>query len=178
VVGALWALDPALANQRQFPAVDWETSYSLYAAQMAPWFARETGPDWPDLRRTVLELLQRGQELRDIAGLVGPEALQDVDRLVLESARIFRELILGQSAYDPNDASSSLKKTHELVALAVTLHRRALGALQRGLPFERLNLGPIRRALAAVRGAPASERADRAAEARTLIEHLGAEAAP
>ena len=30
VAGALWALDAALAHQRQFPAVDWETSYSLY----------------------------------------------------------------------------------------------------------------------------------------------------
>ena len=176
VAGALWALDASLANQRQFPAVDWETSYSLYADQVAPWFVQATSPDWPDLRRTVLELLQRGQELRDIAGLVGPEALQDTDRLVLESARIFRELILGQSAYDPNDASSPLGKTHELVALAVTLHRRALGALQRGLPFERLNLGPIRRSLAALRGAPASEQGERAAAARTLIEALGAEA--
>ena len=26
VAGALWALDPALAHQRQFPAIDWETS--------------------------------------------------------------------------------------------------------------------------------------------------------
>ena len=95
---------------------------------------------------------------------------------MLESARIVRELVLGQSAFDPNDASSPLGKTHELVALAVTLHRRALGALQRGLPFERLNLGPIRRALAALRGAPASEQGERAAAARTLIEGLGAEA--
>ena len=39
VVGALWALDARLAHQRQFPAVDWDTSYSLYAEDSAPWFS-------------------------------------------------------------------------------------------------------------------------------------------
>ena len=40
VVGALWALDARLAHQRQFPAVDWDTSYSLYAdGTTGPWFS-------------------------------------------------------------------------------------------------------------------------------------------
>ena len=39
VVGALWALDPALAQKRQFPAVDWQSSYSLHAEGTAPGFA-------------------------------------------------------------------------------------------------------------------------------------------
>jgi len=52
VVGALWALDPALAQKRQFPAVDWESSYSLHAEGMARGFAELGGPDWPELRRS------------------------------------------------------------------------------------------------------------------------------
>ncbi|MDH4348247.1 MAG: V-type ATP synthase subunit A, partial [Gemmatimonadota bacterium] len=85
VAGALWALDPALAHQRQFPAVDWETSYSLHAEHTAPWFTEHAGPEWSGLRRDTLELLQRERELREIAGLIGPEALQDKDRLLLEA---------------------------------------------------------------------------------------------
>jgi V/A-type H+-transporting ATPase subunit A len=96
VVGALWALDPALAHQRQFPAVDWDVSYSLQADAVAPWFAEHVGPDWDACRRRTLDLMQRERELREIAGLVGPEALQDRDRLLLEAARIVRKRSWGR----------------------------------------------------------------------------------
>jgi V/A-type H+-transporting ATPase subunit A len=172
VTGALWALDPGLAQQRQFPAVDWSTSYSLYADQVAGWFAAEAGADWPELRRGALELLRRGRELREIAGLVGPDALQEADRHTLESARVVQELVLGQSAYDPNDARSSLRKTYRLVGLALALHRRALAAAARGARIEPGELGPIRRALAAVRESAPDDVDARAAVAERLLEGL------
>jgi V/A-type H+-transporting ATPase subunit A len=156
VAGALWALDPGLAHQRQFPAVDWETSYSLHADRTAPWFAANGGPEWPALRRETLELLQRERELREIAGLIGPEALQDKDRLLLEAARLVREAVLAQSAFDPNDALSPVGKTYQLALLARGAYRAGLAALDRGATFDRLNLVPVRRALSAIRwGAPA-----------------------
>jgi V/A-type H+-transporting ATPase subunit A len=173
VAGALWALDPALAQQRQFPAVDWSTSYSLYAEQVAGWFSEAAGGDWPELRRGALELLRRGRELREIAGLIGPDALQDADRLTLESARIVQELVLGQSAYDPNDASSSVHKTYRLVALALALHRQALDVVARGGRVEAAELGPIRRALAAVREAAPDEVEERAGAVDELIGRIG-----
>ena len=46
VAGSLWALDADLAHQRQFPAVDWETSYSLYVEQTTAWFSREVDAGW------------------------------------------------------------------------------------------------------------------------------------
>jgi len=172
VTGALWALDPALAHQRQFPAVDWETSYSLYAEATAGWFAEHAGADWPELRRATLELLQRDRELREIAALVGPEALQDGDRLLLEIARIVRETVLGQSAYDPNDALSPVEKTHLLASLAQRLSRAGRRALDTGTAFEQLDLGPPRRLLAALRRAAPVEVAARAADARAAVEAL------
>jgi V/A-type H+-transporting ATPase subunit A len=170
VVGALWALDPGLAHQRQFPAVDWETSYSLYLHTTADWFAREAGAGWLELRRDLLELLQRGRELREIATLVGPESLQDGDRLVLEVARTIRDVVLGQSAFDPNDAWSSVRKTYRLAMLVRELYRAGQVAIQAGVAFDRLNLGSARRALVAVRNAneAAYERMAVAAEA-TLV---------
>ncbi len=172
VAGALWALDPALAHQRQFPAVDWETSYSLHAEAMGPWFAEHVGRDWPELRRDALALMQRERELREIAGLVGPEALQDRDRLLLEAARVVRETVLGQSAYDPNDARSPVEKTYRLAALAHGLYHAGLKALDAGVPIERIDLAPARRALAAARRAAAEELDARAAEAARAIEAL------
>src|SRR5512146_2101097 len=115
VTGALWALDAALAHQRHFPAVDWSTSYSLYAESVADWFAKEGGPEWMAARTELSALLQRDQELREIAGLVGLSALADVDRLTIEVADLVRDVVLRQSAYDPNDFSSPPRKTYALV---------------------------------------------------------------
>jgi V/A-type H+-transporting ATPase subunit A len=175
VTGALWALDAALANQRQFPAVDWETSYTLYGEQTAPWFSATVAADWPDIRREVLDLLQRDRELREIAGLVGHEALQDRDRLLLEAARVIREVVLGQSAFDPHDAASPVAKTYRLVSLAWRLYRAALAAVEAGTPLERLELAGLRRRLAALRSTPADEFPARAAEAEAAIGAVAGE---
>jgi V/A-type H+-transporting ATPase subunit A len=172
VAGALWALDPALAQQRQFPAVDWGSSYSLQAERLAPWLVREGGVGWAELRRDTLELLQRGRELKDIAGLVGPEALQDADRLTLESARSIQELVLGQSAYDANDAASPLSKTFRLASLALGLHRRGLAALESGMRFDQLEIGRARRAIAAFRGAAPENAEVRRREAEQAVDAI------
>jgi V/A-type H+-transporting ATPase subunit A len=124
--GALWALDPALAHQRHFPAVDWETSYSLYADAMGPWFAREGGPRWTSLRAEVATLLQRDRELREIAGLIGSSALADSDRLVIEAAERVRATVLRQSAYDPKEVSSTPQQTYELVQRCIDDYHAAV----------------------------------------------------
>jgi V/A-type H+-transporting ATPase subunit A len=172
VTGALWALDATLAHQRQFPAVDWETSYSLYAEVTAPWLAEHAGTDWSALRRETLELLQRDRELREIAELVGPDALLDVDRLLLEVAALVREAVLGQSAYDPNDAHSSLEKTHRLATLALAVHRAGRVALERGVTFEQLDLATVRRHLMALRRAGPADIPARASEVQAALEAL------
>jgi len=153
VAGALWALDPALAHQRQFPAVDWETSYTLYADTTAAWFAEHAGAEWPVVRAETLRLLQQERELREIAGLVGADALQDGDRLVLEAARVVRDAVLGQSAYDPDDAYSPLEKTWRLATLTRRLRTEGQRAIESGRLLEQLDLAPARQALAAVRRA-------------------------
>jgi len=172
VAGALWALDSTLAQQRQFPAVDWNTSYSLQADAVAAWLAREGGGDWPDLRRQALELLQRGRDVRDIAGLVGPDALQDGDRLLLETSRVLQELVLAQSAYDANDACSPIRKTYQLARLALELHRRAGEAIGAGRSLDELDLLPVRRSLAALRSAAPDAADGVAAQAERELERL------
>ena len=177
VCGALWALDPALAHQRQFPAVDWETSYTLYAEETTAWFAERVSADWPDLRATLLELLQRERELREIAGLVGPEALQDKDRLLLSAAHLIREVVLGQSAYDPNDAASPVEKTYRLASLAYELYQAALAGLDAGIGLDQLDMEPARRALTNYRNAPAGEAQAWADTASTALARLREQAA-
>jgi V/A-type H+-transporting ATPase subunit A len=172
IVGGLWALDPRLAHQRQFPAVDWDISYSLYAENTAEWFAREAGPDWPELRAETLRLLQRDRELREIAGLVGVDALEDQDRLVLEGARITREFLIGQNAFHPNDAFSTVHKTYHLVRLLWDTMRNGEAALSQGIGFEKLDLASLRSAFAAVRTAALDELDDRISDAEIKIAEM------
>src|SRR5574338_854002 len=154
VVGGLWALDAELAQQRQFPAVDWETSYTLYADLTAEWFRSEVGAEWPALRLSTLTLLQADRELREIVALVGAEALQDADRLLLDVARLLRESVLGQSAYDPNDAWSPVEKTYLLAQLVHEIRAAGAAALERGKTYEQLDLATPGRLLGELRRTP------------------------
>ena len=172
IVGGLWALDAGLAHQRQFPAVDWDISYSLYAENTASWFAREAGPDWPDLRADTLRLLQRDRELREIAGLVGVDALEDQDRLVLEGAQITREFLIGQNAFHPHDAFSTIQKTYHLVRLLWEIMRTGEAALDEGIGFEKLDLASVRSTFAAIRTAPPEMLDQRIAAAEQTVSEM------
>ncbi|MDH3817309.1 MAG: V-type ATP synthase subunit A [Myxococcales bacterium] len=174
VVGALWALDASLAHQRQFPAVDWDISYSLYTDGTTEWFSREGGSDWPELRVETIRLLQRDRELREIAGLVGVDALEDEDRLVLEGARIAREFLIGQNAFHPHDAFSTVAKTYQLLKLLWALMRTGKAALKDGASFEKLDLPAVRRVFGSVKTAAPDALEQRVAEAEQTIADMGA----
>ena len=154
VSGAMWALDASLAHQRHFPAVDWSTSYSLYADACARWFAAEVGEEWPALRREILSLLEQERQLRDVAALVGADALEPRDRLVMEIASLVRELLLRQSAFHRYDASSTVRKTYGMAKAIRQGHVAALASLDAGVSIERTQLEPLRRAVQALREAP------------------------
>jgi len=174
VVGALWALDASLAHQRQFPAVDWDISYSLYTDGTTEWFSREGGSDWPELRVETIRLLQRDRELREIAGLVGVDALEDEDRLVLEGARIAREFLIGQNAFHPHDAFSTVAKTYHLVRLLWEFMRTGEAALKDGVAFEALDLAAVRGAFGAVKTAAPDALDQQISEAGQTISEMRA----
>ena len=169
VAGALWALDAVLAHQRQFPAVDTGTSYSYDAAALLPWFAAHVDPQWPAVRLELMELLERDEKVREIAALVGSEALQDPDRLVLEVARLSRAAVLGQHAFHANDADSPLQKTFRLAQLTCALNRAGLAGLKRGGGFERLPLSAALAAIASLPRTPGPELERSAAAAASLV---------
>ena len=174
VVGALWALNASLAHQRQFPAVDWDTSYSLYADGTTDWFSREGGSDWPDLRAETIRLLQRDRDLREIAGLVGVDALEDEDRLVLEGARIAREFLIGQNAFHPHDAFSSVIKTYHLARLLWAFMRAGEAALEEGVAFNHLDLAGVRVTFGSVKTAAPEELEAQIAKAEEIITGMRA----
>jgi vacuolar-type H+-ATPase catalytic subunit A/Vma1 len=120
----------------------------------------------------VLALLQRDAELREIASLVGNEEMEDRDRLVLAIASLVREHLLGQNAYDPNDATSPLDKTARLAALALAALDASDAALVAGAELDALPLAAFRRAYADVRRASVADQPARIVAAERALGEL------
>ncbi len=129
--GAFLMLDSELAHRRQFPAINWFQSFSLYDAAMTRWFEKEVRPDWGQLRRDCQELLQREEKLREVAAIVGAEGLQDSDHLLLEAAERIRRTFLGQNSYT-DDAFSTPELTGERIAALLKWYEEAGKKLAEG----------------------------------------------
>ncbi len=138
VVGALWALDTDLAHRRHFPAINWLRSYTLYTSLVDPWYRKEVAEDWSELRTWAGEVLQREAELQEIVLLVGPDALQDQERLLIETGKLIREGFLQQNAFHEVDASCSLKKQHTMITMIRQFYNDSQKALQQGVPIEEI----------------------------------------
>ena len=76
---------------------------------------------------------------------MGPDALEDQDRLILETARLLREFLIGQSAYDPADAQSPVTKTWALADAVLRFHHAARERLVAGESMASVDVGAVRR---------------------------------
>jgi V/A-type H+-transporting ATPase subunit A len=137
-IRTFWALDANLAYTRHYPAINWITSYSAYVETVRKWWAESISVDWYELRYQAYRLLQREADLLEIVRLLGPEAIPDEEKLVLDVARMIREGFLQQSAYDEVDAYCPPKKQVMLLNLFVKFHRLAEEALRRGVALKEI----------------------------------------
>ena len=144
IVKVFWGLSAQLAYQRHFPAIDWLTSYSLYVDRLEKWFADEVSPEWNEMRREALRLLQQEAELNEIVRLVGVDALSWKDRLTLEVTRSIREDYLHQNAFDEVDTYTSLKKQMRMLGLILSYHNLGQEALAKGAPLSKVANLPVR----------------------------------
>ncbi|MEM2142630.1 MAG: V-type ATP synthase subunit A [Candidatus Thorarchaeota archaeon] len=138
IVKVFWALDKDLAARRFFPAINVLTSYSLYQNNLEAWQRANLGPDWPELVKEAMALLQKDQELREIVQLVGPDALPESERAILEAARMIKEDFLTQSAVHEIDTYCPPKKTYRMLRIIVTFARKMAEAVRRGAHVRRI----------------------------------------
>jgi V/A-type H+-transporting ATPase subunit A len=131
-IRCFWALDKSLASARHFPSVNWLDSYSEYLDDVAGWWRDQTDRDWRAMRAQAMEILTQESRLEQIVKLVGPDALPDEQRLVLETARLLREGFLQQNALDQTDTYCSVQKQIEMLELILHFHQRAERIIQRG----------------------------------------------
>ena len=144
IVKVFWGLDSALAYKRHFPAINWLTSYSLYASSLGEWFNANVAEDWTDLRARMMQLLSREAELDEIVKLVGMDALSPADRLTMEAARSIREDFLHQLAFHEIDTYTSLKKQLLMMRLVLGFYDRSAACLEAGGNIEKIAAMPVR----------------------------------
>jgi V/A-type H+-transporting ATPase subunit A len=143
---AFWALDRTLANARHYPAINWQTSYSLYSDDVAAWWAKETAPDWRALRDTAAQILEQAARLEQLVRLVGAQALPDRQRWILDAARLLKEGFLQQNALHAIDAYCVPAKQVALLRLFVELYRVGQQVIDAGATLTRVrSLLDIRR---------------------------------
>ena len=144
IVKVFWGLDSSLAYKRHFPAINWLTSYSLYADGLSGWFNKNVTPEWYALRGRIMSLLQEEAELEEIVKLVGMDALSAADRLKLEASRSIREDYLHQNAFDPTDTYTSLEKQSLMMKAILAFYDKSSEALRNGAPVEAVVSMPAR----------------------------------
>jgi V/A-type H+/Na+-transporting ATPase subunit A len=143
ITGCFWALDASLARRRHFPAINWNRSYSLFTDILDDWYAEHVAEDYVELRSRAVDLLQRESDLQEVVQLVGPDALQDQERLVIEAGRILRQNFLQQNGFDPVDASCTLHKAYGMLQMMLRFYEDARQALDSGATVDDVLQAPV-----------------------------------
>lgn len=151
IVKVFWALDSRLTQRRHFPSINWLDSYSLYEKDLESWYAENVAPDWNQLKRRAMAILQENAELEEIVMLVGSDALPEDQQLTLEVARMIINFWLAQSAFHPVDTFCPYKKQYDLLKAILTYRDYAFDALRRGVAVDQIKSVPSKDALAKLR---------------------------
>ncbi len=137
-IRCFWALDRHLANARHYPAISWLDSYSEYLKEMASWWEQQVSAEWLADRTEIMELLHKEVRLQQVVKLVGPDALPDTQRFVLEVCTLFKNAFLQQNAYDKIDTFSTIEKQAKMLHIIVTYWKRGSEAIKKGAILAKL----------------------------------------
>jgi V/A-type H+-transporting ATPase subunit A len=142
-IKTFWALDAKLAYSRHYPSINWMNSYSGYLSDIAKWWSENVSDEWLSLRGEAYGILQREDTLKEIVRLLGPEALPDEEKLILEVARMIKIGILQQNSFDEVDTYCSPEKQFKLLKLLVQFYKNGQQALRDGTTLADIRALPI-----------------------------------
>jgi V/A-type H+-transporting ATPase subunit A len=142
-IKTFWALDAKLAYSRHYPSINWMNSYSGYLADIAKWWDENISKDWLSIRSEAYGILQREDTLKEIVRLLGPEALPDEEKLILEVARMIKIGLLQQNSFDDVDTFCSPEKQFKLMELLVNFYREGQQAIKEGATLTDIRAMPI-----------------------------------
>ncbi|MFV0254781.1 MAG: V-type ATP synthase subunit A [Erysipelotrichaceae bacterium] len=124
-VRTFWALDKSLAYARHYPAINWMDSYSEYHYDLLDWFKEHVDPSFPDLKVKMMQILQKEDELNEIAKLVGTDVLPEDQKLIMEIAKVIRVGYLQQNAFHKEDTFVTYEKQFLMLKTIWYLYEKA-----------------------------------------------------
>ncbi|MDO5518878.1 MAG: V-type ATP synthase subunit A [bacterium] len=142
-VRCFWALDKALAYARHFPAINWLTSYSEYISDLAPWYTKNVGSDFIQLRNQMISILTQENQLNEIVKLIGSDVLPDDQKLTLEIARVIRLGFVQQNAFHPSDTYVPMDKQLKMMEIIMYLYEKSKDLVNQGMPMRILRENDI-----------------------------------
>lgn len=159
IIKTFWALDSNLSRRRHFPAINWLNSYSLYLEELQKYYDENVDTEWNKLREQAMTLLEEEEKLTEIVQLIGPDALPESERAVLEAARMIREDYLQQSALHPIDTFSPLHKMHRMLKAIIMFYRKMVEAVGKGISIREILDLPVVEKIARMKIIPYEDRA-------------------
>jgi V/A-type H+-transporting ATPase subunit A len=118
------------------------------------WFEEEVAEDWRAVRERAMFILQKETELQEIVQLVGPDALPETEKIILEVARMIREDFLQQFAFDAIDAFCPPKKGYWILKTILAFNDAATQAMSRGVSLRQVMQMPARDEIATLKTTP------------------------
>jgi V/A-type H+/Na+-transporting ATPase subunit A len=109
VVGAFYGLSRSRSDQRRYPAIDPQISWSLYLRQMKD-SLEERRDGWVELVEEVHRLLGAGNEVHQMMLVVGEEGISVNDLVTHLKAEIVDAVCLQQDSFDVVDRATSLER--------------------------------------------------------------------
>ena len=100
--------------------------------------------DWKEMRDKTMYLLQKEVELQEIVQLVGPDALPESEKAILEVTRMIREDFLQQSAYHEIDSFCPLDKQYWMLKVILTFYDRISDAMNKGVALNKILKLPLK----------------------------------
>ena len=135
-IKTFWALDANLAYSRHYPSINWMNSYSGYTDDVSTWWHENINESWSKIRQEMYNILQKEDSLKEIVKLLGPEALPDEEKLVLEVARMIKIGFLQQNSFDEIDTYCSPEKQFRLMNMLLSFYYKGQDALKNGAELQ------------------------------------------
>lgn len=144
IVRVFWALDTSLRERRHFPTINWLTSYTMYGSDLEGWFSENVHDDFIENRAWAMQVLQRESELQEVVQMVGSDSLPEEQKMILEIARMIREIFLQQNAYHDVDCFCPLERQYIMLSTIRKYSELADKAIAAGVAVDRIAYLPVR----------------------------------
>ena len=137
-VHVFWGLNRTLAYSRHYPAIDWNISYSEYIENLSDWYDDNVDSEFLEYRTKIVKILEKENELLEIARVVGQDVLSDDKKLLLEVASSIRIGFLQQNSFNDIDTSVTIEKQFKMMETIILIYDRALKLINKGIPISEI----------------------------------------